>query len=276
MGEGPAVLERMLRNEADTSTKHRIRVALEYLDLQPGDRLLDAGCGLGWPLKVLTETRGARAVGADIDLGRLARARREVRGDVPLLAADVTRLPFPDDTFDKVLLSEVLEHVPDDLAGVHEVRRVLRPDGVVAVTVPNHDYPFLWDPINWTRERLGLAPIRGGVLGGIWTDHVRLYRRDEIVGLLERAGLLVEDVRGLVHHCLPFAHNLVYGIGKPLVERGILPGADRFRYADDGGAPWRPLRLGRRLLDAIDRLDRGTPREGRTTVVIGVKARKRR
>jgi SAM-dependent methyltransferase len=264
----------MLRNEADMSAKHRIRVILEYLDIQPGERVLDCGCGYGWPLKILSELRDGRLVGADRDLTRLGKARREVARGVAVVAADVGHLPFADETFDKILLSEVLEHLPDDLGALLEVGRVLKRGGVVAVTVPNHHYPMLWDPINWTRERLGLAPIRAGVLGGIWTDHLRLYDRQGIAALLRRADFTIEDVRGLVHHCVPFAHNLVYGLGKTLVDRGLLAGADRFRYADNSGSRWNPLNAGRWVLNAVDRLNEPRPREGATTVVISVKARK--
>jgi SAM-dependent methyltransferase len=265
----------MLVNEADMSAKHRIRVALEYLDVRPGERVLDCGCGLGWPLKVLSETQEGVLVGADRDLARLARARREV-GGARLVAADVAHLPFADEAFDKILLSEVLEHLPDDLGALREVRRVLRRGGVLAVTVPNHDYPLLWDPINWTRERLGLAPIRSGVLGGIWTDHVRLYTRAELVDVLVRAGFAVEHVRGHVHYCVPFAHNLVYGLGKTLLDRGLLAGQDRFRYADNHGSLWSPLNLGRWMLNTVDRLNGPRLREGATSVVISVKARRPR
>src|SRR5262249_61448910 len=164
------------------------------------------------------------------------------------------------------------EHLPDDGAALLEVRRVLKPGGVAAITVPNRDYPALWDPVNWLRERLGLAPIRCGLFGGIWTDHRRLYGRDDIVRLVGEARLAVEDARGLVHYCVPFAHNLVYGLGKPLVERGLLARADRFRYAENRGSPWRPLNLGRRVLNAIDRLNGPAPGAVGTTVVISVKA----
>jgi SAM-dependent methyltransferase len=270
-----AALDRLLVNEADTSARHRIRVALEYLDVRPGERVLDCGCGLGWPLKVLSETQPGWLVGVDRDLARLGRARREV-ARAAFVAADAARLPFPDATFDKVLLSEVLEHLADDLAALREVRRVVRPGGVVAVTVPNRDYPLLWDPINWTRERLGLAPIRAGVLGGIWTDHVRLYTRAQLVELMRRADLAVEDLRGHVHYCVPFAHNLVYGLGKTLLDRGLLAGQDRFRYADNRGSPWHPLNLGRRVFNAIDRLNGPRLGEGATTVVLSLKARRPR
>jgi SAM-dependent methyltransferase len=271
-----AALARMLGNEADMAAKRRVRVVLEYLEIGPEDRVLDCGCGLGWFLKVIGELTSCRLTGSDYDLGRLAVGLGEVAGRASVAAADILRLPYADATFDKIVLSEVLEHLPDDAGGLGEVRRVLRPGGLVAITVPNHDYPFLWDPINGVRERLGWAPIREGFFGGLWTDHVRLYTRAEIVGLTERAGFEVEDVRQFVHHCFPFAHNLVYGLGMRLVESGWLADADRFRYGANTGSRWSPLNLGRALFNAIDSLNDPVSDEGKSTVILSVKARKPR
>jgi SAM-dependent methyltransferase len=269
-----AALARMLANEADMAAKRRVRVVLEYLNIEPQDRVLDCGCGLGWFLKVIGELTACRLTGSDYDPARLAVARRELSGRASVVAADIGRLPYADATFDKVVLSEVLEHLPDDFGGLTEVRRVLRPGGLVAITVPNHDYPFLWDPINWVRERLGWTPIREGVFGGLWTDHVRLYKREEILSLVERARLDVEDVRQFVHHCFPFAHNLVYGLGMRLVQSGWLAEADRFRYGSNTGSRWRPLNLGRAVFNAIDALNDPVSDEGKSTVILSVKARR--
>jgi hypothetical protein len=104
-------------------------------------------------------------------------------------------LPFPDDSFDSVILSEILEHVDDDVRGLAEVRRVLKPGGVVAITVPNANYPFLWDPINKTLETLFGIHIQRGPLAGIWANHVRLYERDQLRHVVEQAGLIVEQER---------------------------------------------------------------------------------
>lgn len=267
-----AKLRRMLANEADMAAKHRLRIVLEYLQPEPGERVLDCGCGLGWFLKVIEELAPCRLSGIDNDLPRLRRARAEISTGVSLAVGSVTRLPYADGTFDKVILSEVLEHLPEDLPGLLEVKRVVRPGGTIAITVPNHDYPFLWDPINWSLERLGLAPIRSGFFGGIWTNHVRLYTREKLIDLVSRADLVAEDPRQFVHYCFPFAHNLVYGLGMRLVESGVLPQADRFRY-DDPGRSWSPLDAARSLLNAIDSWNR--PREeGRSAVILSVKARK--
>jgi SAM-dependent methyltransferase len=266
-------LDVMLRNEADMAAARRVRTVIEYLQISPRERVLDCGCGLGWFLKVVEEITPCRLSGIDSDLPRLRSARRELFPATGLVAGDVTRLPYADATFDKIILSEVLEHLPDDRSGLLEVRRVLKPGGLLAITVPNRDYPVLWDPINRGREKLGLAPIRDGFFGGIWTHHVRLYRREELIELVRGAGLAIEDVRQFVHYCFPFAHNLVYGLGMRLVQSGLLREEDRFRY-DRVKPSWHPLELARRLFRAIDARNHPVSDDGRSTVILAVKARK--
>jgi SAM-dependent methyltransferase len=272
----PARLERMLVNEADMAARRRVRVVLEYLDIRESDRVLDCGCGLGWFLKVIGELTSCSLSGTDFDVPRLDTARREMGARAPVAASDILRLPYADATFDKIVLSEVLEHVPDDVSALAEVARVLKPGGLIAITVPNHDYPVLWDPVNWTRERLGWAPIREGFFGGLWTDHQRLYTRDSIAALVRQSGLVVEDARQFVHHCFPFAHNLVYGLGMRLVQSGLLSEADRFRYDVNTGNRFAPLNLARGLFRWIDSWNDPVSDEGKSCVILSVKARKAR
>ena len=132
-----------------------------------------------------------------------------------------TMLPFADASFDKLVISEVLEHVADDAAAMSEVARVLRPGGVCAITVPNADYPVLWDPLNYTRERLGLGHFKDEPLSGIWTDHERLYTKREVARVVEAAGMQVTDVRLETRYSFPFSHNVLYGLGKYLVEHNF-------------------------------------------------------
>lgn len=268
-------LAKMLRNEADMAAKRRIQTVIEYLDLEPGKRILDCGCGLGWMTKFFTELGASQVLASDLDRQRLARAQAELGSAVPFTAADILRLPYRDACFDGIALSEVLEHLADDRGALAEVRRVLKPGGVLAITVPNAAYPFLWDPINWLREHTGRAPIRAGVFGGLWTDHLRLYTRRQIVDLVEGSDLIVEEVRELVHFCFPFAHNLVYGLGKSLVESGWLRNADRFRFAENSGSPLNPINWGLALFSAIDRFNHPISDTGKSTVILAVKARKR-
>ncbi len=274
-----ALVDELLGNESDMAFRRRVPILLDYLELEPGERVLDCGCGMGFHLLVLAALRDLRLVGLDPDAGRLEQAQREVP-EAELVEGDAQSLPFADESFDKVLMTEVLEHIPDDRRALAEVRRVLRPGGVLALSVPNSRYPFWWDPINGIWSRLGGAPIRRGPLVGIWSLHERLYTREELVERVETAGFQVERAEETTHYAFPFSHFLVYGVGKPLLERGLLPeplrrSADRFRGRENDGRLLNPLNAARRVLRLVDSLnDRPGAARKRTYVNVLVKARR--
>ena len=123
-----------------------LTVDFSKFPVNPGDRVLDLGCGAGRHA-FEAYRRGARVVAADLDLkelppvsGMLAAMRAEGEAAPPAaataLSADATRLPFGTESFDAIIASEILEHIPDDVAAMAEIARVLRPGGTVAVTVP--------------------------------------------------------------------------------------------------------------------------------------------
>ena len=87
------------------------------------------------------------------------------------MQGDGTRLPFADGTFDRIIASEVLEHIPDDQAALDELARVLRPGGTMAVTVP----AWLPEQVCWALSDEYHAPF---VEGG----HVRIYRERRAAG----------------------------------------------------------------------------------------------
>lgn len=147
-------------------------------DIGRGDRVLDVGCGSGRHTFEAAR-RGANVIALDIDDAVLkdARAGAEERGlpGVEPVAADLTALPFPDATFDRVIAAEVLEHVASDERAIEEIVRVTRPDGVVVVTVPR-SWP---ERICWALSR-AYREKPGG--------HVRIYRRRELLQKLESSG----------------------------------------------------------------------------------------
>ena len=104
--------------------------ALDLARLAGDERILDLGCGNGLYLAELArrEHRGT-VCGADLSLGMLAAAH--ARSGAALLVADAQRLPFADDSFDRVLAIHMLYHVPDRDLCLSEIRRVLRPGGLV-------------------------------------------------------------------------------------------------------------------------------------------------
>lgn len=262
----------VMRNEADIAYHRRVPRLMQYLDLQPTDRVLDCGCGMGYLSMVMGEVSGAAIVGVDGDHARLRWAQRE---NVPaeLARVDINSLPFADEAFDKILLSEVLEHLADDEIGLRELWRVLRPGGALAISVPHANYPFLWDPINRTRELVGAEPMRSaGPITGQWSNHERLYLPSELRGVAERAGFLVTNLDELTHHCVPFHHALVYSVGKPLIERQLLPtrmrvAADRFSGRENAGSRWNPVNLAVGALRAVDRLNDHQPVNGERSYV---------
>jgi SAM-dependent methyltransferase len=271
----------LTRKEADMAFKRRAWTIFEWLGPTDGQTILDCGCGRGFYLKMLRHLGTARLFGIDLELPYLRKARRNT-ADLPAVLvsnASIYDLPFPDETFDAVLLSEILEHVDRDVDALGEVRRVLKPGGLALLTVPHADYPFWWDPINKTLETLFSTHIGRGPLAGIWAFHVRLYTPKELRRAVLAAGFRVEEERSFTHHSFPFVHNLLYGLGKPLLEsglfgRGLADVADRGSFDRDGGSSLHPVNLGLRMLNWIDRRNAMNEPPGRSTVNLCLKARK--
>ncbi|MCO5171982.1 MAG: class I SAM-dependent methyltransferase [Planctomycetes bacterium] len=153
------------------------RRALRLVEAAAGEVILDVGCGAG-QLLACARDLGLRGVGVDISLRALARAR--ARGLPDLLLGQGERLPLADASFRRVLCLGNLEHFLDPAAGARELARVLAPDGLCAVLLPNAYYSGdLWRVI-----RTGRGP-----------DHHQAIDRfatcEEWRDLLEAAGLHV-------------------------------------------------------------------------------------
>lgn len=258
MSVDQARLARLTQNEADMAFKRRVRLMFQSLDIQSTDRVLDAGCGRGFFMKYVTELAPCKLTGVDLDVEHLeiALAQNRSRG-ASVSRSYIDPLPFADATFDKIIFSEVLEHLPDDWGGLQELKRVLKPNGLLFLTVPNHNYPFWWDPINKTLEGVFHTHIQNGTFAGIWANHERLYYPDEIKALVTRAGFEIRAFYPILHYCFPFAHNLVYGLGKPLFEKGMLPAnmraaADRFGGEQTQASALNPVRIGLGIFNWID------------------------
>ena len=144
------------------------RPHLDRLHLSPIDRVLDLGCGPGF-LSVALGRRCGQLVGVDIDpeFARQADERfREAGLDAGVVCASGTDLPFPDGSFDVVVLRFVLQHVPDPAAILSETRRVLGPGGRLLV-VDTDDGGFVLHPAPEGLDRLLDAAVASqAVLGG--------------------------------------------------------------------------------------------------------------
>lgn len=117
----------------------RLELIRRYVALENA-RVLDVGCGIGAYVDKF-RTLSARAFGVDVDAEKLAEAHRDKH--LALLARSISEaLPFPDNSFDAVLLHEVIEHVANDRQTICEAHRVCTRGGRVIVFAPNRLYPF--------------------------------------------------------------------------------------------------------------------------------------
>ncbi|HXR71599.1 class I SAM-dependent methyltransferase [Actinocrinis sp.] len=155
-----------------------LTVDFDRFPVGPGDRVLDLGCGGGRHAFALLR-KGADVVALDYSLAEIEsvnamfaamRAQGEVPADARAVAVrgDAYKLPFPDDSFDVIVAAEVLEHLSDDERAFAELRRVLKPGGRIAVTVPR-----------WFPEKVcwALSDAYHEVEGG----HVRIYQRAQVL-----------------------------------------------------------------------------------------------
>lgn len=276
----PEQVAYMTRNEADMAFKKRAQTIFEWV--QPTDEsiILDMPCGRGFYLNMFRYVSDCTIIGAELDWEIIRKAQTNVGHlNIPLHNANIYELPYPSNYFDAVIASEILEHIEDDTRALREIYRVLKPNGVVAITVPHANYPFWWDPINKTLEKFFNTHIQRGMFAGIWANHVRLYTMPELRQSVQDADFIVEEERQFTHHCFPFIHNIVYGIGKPLLESGALPdkmstAADRLTFDKNDGSSLNPINLGLKIFNHFDRKNNLSEPAHISTVNLALKGRK--
>ncbi|MBM4312536.1 MAG: class I SAM-dependent methyltransferase [Deltaproteobacteria bacterium] len=166
-----------------------LTVDFREISLKAGMRVLDAGCGGGRHLCEAMGKSGVSCVGVDLNWADLCRTKgflslmdQRQSGGWIVARADVTRLPFSDDSFDAVICSEVLEHVVDSRRAITELLRVLKPMGDLVITVPR----FLPERICWALSR-AYHHEPGG--------HIRIYKKGELLNLLKEAGADCRRIR---------------------------------------------------------------------------------
>lgn len=165
-----------------------LRLVSSELEIGPEARVLDVGCNTG-PMIIPLRRRGYDVVGIDISPDDVHQAERYLRGyGLPcdrLAVADGTSLPFRDDSFEAILLVDVLEHTDYPERIVSETRRLLAPGGVVIATVPWAHHPYV--RYTWLRKLMSSrktidehpdAPFALDMLQGLFPEDFEplLYR----------------------------------------------------------------------------------------------------
>lgn len=262
MNDEKDVLKRILVNVGDLGFKRRVLEIVKNLDLKENDKVLDCGCGEGFYLMVLNSLfPKLKITGYDNDAKMLSKAGKWLKGkkNIQIINGDICKIPFKNKTFDKIILSEVLEHLNDDYSALLEVKRILKPGGKVVITVPNHNYPFFWDPLNWTRERLGLGHFNKDIelLAGLWSMHLRLYYPKELESLAKKAGFKIEKIKILTHYCLPFTQVILH-LGKNFytklpVPKSVVNTMEKFNWKKASTKKsLNILRVGLKIFEKVD------------------------
>jgi len=205
-------LKYLLANTGDMALKRRAKRIMAELNPKRGEKIIDIGCGDGYYLHLLSHLgiSDLHLSGTDYDIKGLDKTKKNLdNSKIKIYSGDLMKkLPFENNSFDKAIMSEVTEHLPNDVKGLKEVYRILKPGATLCLTVPHANYPFLWDPINKILELFGIH-FRSGFFAGIWNQHIRLYKTDQIKAVVQKAGFKVEKLESLTFWCLPFNHYLV-------------------------------------------------------------------
>ncbi len=171
-------------------------IDFETLKLSDSDRILDLGCGEGRHAISAYMVNDVESVGIDLSLGDLETTRERFQEFVEpentskslvISVASAESLPFADESFDKIICSEVLEHIHSYQQVIVEINRVLKTGGIAAISVPR----FFPEWICWR-----LSDAYHEVEGG----HVRIFRANELRNDMEATGFICFDK----HH----AHSL--------------------------------------------------------------------
>ncbi len=267
-------LEKLLENVGDMSLKRRAKRIIEAVEPSDGDKILDLGCGTGYYLFLLSNLPvKLNLTGVDNDDKALREAKSFLSRKIRFILSDSHRLPFRDSTFDKVVASEVLEHLEDDQKALKEIFRILKHQGILVISTPSICYPFLWDPINWILQHFFGMHIEKGFFSGIWNQHIRLYELGDLERKFKEAGFKVETGKELTYWCLPFNHYIVNLVARLLYDIKISSHiADSLSKFKGSKKPFI-FNLCFRLVNLLDVLNESFPQKHGVNVFIkGIKS----
>jgi 2-polyprenyl-3-methyl-5-hydroxy-6-metoxy-1,4-benzoquinol methylase len=160
-----------------------VTVDFHKLKLKPHSLVLDAGCGSGRHLRALAKLSNLNIIGIDKNSSDLNDALTGLENMPDALSdnylvsrADIKKLPFASASFDCVICSEVLEHIPDHENALKELVRILKPQGDLVVSVPR----YFSEKICWL-----ISPAYSSEEGG----HIRIYKKKKLQKMLANQGI---------------------------------------------------------------------------------------
>ena len=214
-----------------------LTIDYEFVAIKDGERVLDVGCGEGRHSWEACKQGDCLVCALDIEQVNLKKAQHvlwlldkqgESKGKWLLLKGSMLSLPFSDASFDKVICSEVLEHIPDDCQGIAELVRVLKHDGTLAVSVPS----YLPEAICWKLSR-DYHNHSGG--------HVRIYKANELASKLRQNKLHIYAVRHKhALHSFYWISRCLFGVNN---DKALIPSLCHRFLVWDIETKSKPVRL---------------------------------
>ncbi|MFN8534882.1 MAG: class I SAM-dependent methyltransferase [Dehalococcoidia bacterium] len=190
-----------------------------------GGRILEVGCGVGRFIRTVGQVRpDLEPHGADLG-PRSIRLAAGYHDGVAYTLASATALPYANESFDTVILFDVLEHIPGNGPdeALAEIHRVLKKDGVLHALVPCEAQPGTLFWLLWKLRFGGDLKVRHG-------DHIQRFTRDEVIDQVAKHGFFLTDLQFSMHPVGQTKDILTY------VAR-----EDWFRRARLGGPPFQAL-----------------------------------
>jgi len=114
----------------------RIKKLIDLAEIKSSDKVLEVGCGAG---HILEKIKTGKLYGIDISEIQIERALKRLGNSVELKKAAGEEIPYEDKFFDKILCSEVIEHLLDPREVLKEISRVLKDNGILSLSIPNED-----------------------------------------------------------------------------------------------------------------------------------------
>lgn len=162
----------------------KLNAVARLMDKSAPGSLLDVGCAGGWFIYELKKRFPSvtRAAGIDVYEQAVAYASGKYR-DIEFVQADAHRLPFPEESFDAIVCTEVLEHVENPETVLEEIKRVMKPGGLAVIEMDTGNVFF--NSVWWLWKKW---------VGNVWNDaHIQVFTMEKLKKMILKTGFRIEE-----------------------------------------------------------------------------------
>lgn len=203
----------------------RLNNIIKLLNPKKGDIILDIGCGPGYVFFECNKKAKTIALErADTALKKIKEKSINLFNKKALLVnGDGRYLPFKKNSISKIICGDVLEHITNYKLLLKEANRVLKKSGKLVVSVPNSNFPFIWDPKTYfkkiSKKNLNIQDILSGGRHIKGVGHLKLFSDKEISNDLEKAGFKIRKINYVSKGATAFATRIEESLKKPFIKK---------------------------------------------------------